>query len=104
MFAGINELTEKHLDRKFLKLERVAYLAMETDVDQDNREFTQRRRRGVRKRHLKIEFALPQTLSRLFHLGSFIKCWQPSLELNSKGLHQNSGGKKTVVFPVLDKT
>ena len=39
-----------------------------------SREFTQRRwrrrrrRRRVRKRRLKSEFALPQTLSRLFHL------------------------------------
>ena len=31
------------------------------------REFKQRRRRRLRKRHLN-EFALPQTLSRLFHL------------------------------------
>ena len=34
------------------------------------REFTQRRRRRVRKRHLKSEFALPQTLSRLFNLDN----------------------------------
>ena len=34
----------------------------------NNREFTQRRRRRLRKRHLKNEFVLPQTLSRLFHL------------------------------------
>ena len=34
----------------------------------NNREFTQRQRRRLRKRHLKSEFALPQTLSRLFHL------------------------------------
>ena len=35
-----------------------------------SREFTQRRwrRRRLRKRRLKSEFALPQTLSRLFHL------------------------------------
>ena len=30
-----------------------------------NREFKQQRRRRLRKRHLKSEFALPQTLSRL---------------------------------------
>ena len=30
--------------------------------------FTQRRWRRLRRRHLKSEFALPQTLSRLFHL------------------------------------
>ena len=32
-----------------------------------NREFTKRRRRQLRKRHLKSEFALPQTLLCLFH-------------------------------------
>ena len=26
--------------------------------------------------HVRKEFALPQTLSRLFHLVSFVKCWQ----------------------------
>ena len=40
----------------------------------------------IRKRHLKSEFALLQTLSRLFHLVQFIKCWQFSQELNSKRL------------------
>ena len=33
-----------------------------------NREFTQRRRQQLRKRYLKSEFVLPQTLPRLFHL------------------------------------
>ena len=33
-----------------------------------NREFKQQRRRRLRKRYLKSEFELPQTLSRLFHL------------------------------------
>ena len=36
----------------------------------------QQRRRRLRKRHLKSEFALHQTLSRLFHLVYFVKCWQ----------------------------
>ena len=35
---------------------------------QINGELKQQRRRRLRKRHLKSEFALPQTLSRLFHL------------------------------------
>ena len=48
----------------------------------------------IRKRHLKSEFALLQTLSRLFHLVQFIKCWQFSQELNSKGLYQSSGTEK----------
>ena len=65
------------------------------------REFTQRWRQ-LRKRHLKSEFALPQTLSRLFHLVYFVKCWQFFLELNSKGLHQSSGKEKEsccLLFP-----
>ena len=33
-----------------------------------NREFKQQRRRRLRKRYLKSEFELPQSLSRLFHL------------------------------------
>ena len=32
----LNSRPEKNLDRKFWKLERVVYLAMETDVDRDN--------------------------------------------------------------------
>ena len=41
-----------------------------------NRELKQQRRRRLRKRHLKSEFALLQTLSRLFHLVYFVKFWQ----------------------------
>ena len=65
-------------------------------------ELKQRRWRRLRKRHLKSEFALPQTLSRLFHLVYFVKCWQMFLELNSKGLYQSSGKEKEsccLVFP-----
>ena len=58
------------------------------------RELKQQRPWRLRKRHLKSEFALPQTLSRLFHLVQFIKCWQFSLELNSKRLHWSSGKEK----------
>ena len=62
-----------------------------------NWELKQQRRRRLRKRHLKNEFALPQTLSHLFHLVYFIKCWQMFLELNSKRLYQSSGKEKKVV-------
>ena len=65
-------------------------------------ELKQQRRRRLRKRHLKSEFALLQTLSRLFHLVYFVKCWQMFLELNSKGLYQSSGKEKEsccLVFP-----
>ena len=52
------------------------------------------RRRRLRKRHVKSEVALLQTLSRLLHLVQFIKCWLIFLELNSEGLYQRSGKKK----------
>ena len=54
------------------------------------RELQQQIRRRLRKRHLKSEFALLQTLSRLFQLVQFVKYCQISLELNSKRL-QSSG-------------
>ena len=59
-----------------------------------NRELKQQWRWRLTKRHLKSEFALLQTLSRLFHLVYFVKCWQMFLELNSKGLYQSSGKEK----------
>ena len=55
------------------------------------------KRRRLRKHHLKSEFALPQTLSRLFHLVEFVKCWQIFLQLNFKGLYQSSRKEKEVV-------
>ena len=55
------------------------------------------RRRRLRKRHVKSEVALLQTLSRLLHLVQFIKCWLLFLELNSVGLYQRSGKKTKVV-------
>ena len=62
--------------------------------------------RWLRKRHLKSELALLQSLSCLFHLVYFVKCWQMFLELNSKGLYQSSGKEKEsccLVFPSLTK-
>ena len=38
--------------------------------------------------------ALVQTLSRLFHLVQFVKCWKILQELNSKRLYQSSGKEK----------
>ena len=57
------------------------------------RELKQQRRWRLQKH----EFAPLQTLSRLFHLVHFVKCWQMFLELNSKGLYQTSGKEKKVV-------
>ena len=61
-----------------------------------NRDVKQQRRRRLRKRHLKSEFALLQTLSRLFQLVQFVKCWPIFSELNSKRLYQSSGKEKEV--------
>ena len=61
------------------------------------RELWQKRRRRLRKRHLKSEVALLQTLSRLFHLVHFVKCWKFLLELNSKRRMEVQGKKKEVV-------
>ena len=60
----------------------------------NNSELKQQRRRRPRILHLKSEVSLLQTLSRLFHLVHFVKCWQMFLELNSKILHQSSGKEK----------
>ena len=54
----------------------------------------QQRRQRLRKRHLKSEFALLQTLSLLFHLVQFVKCWHFFLKLNSKWLYRSSGKEK----------
>ena len=59
-----------------------------------SRELKQQRRRRLRKRHLWSEFTLPQTLSRLFHLVEFVKCWQIILDLNFKGLCLSSKKEK----------
>ena len=63
--------------------------------------------RRLRKRHLKSEVALLQTLSRLFHLVHFVKCWQFFVELNSKRLNRSSGKRKIKLLScvhVLHKT
>ena len=66
-------------------------------IKRNIRELKQQLRRRLLKRHLKSEVAPLQTLSRLFHLVYFVKCWQMFLELNSKGLYQSSGKEKKVV-------
>ena len=48
-------------------------------------------RRRLRKRHLKMNSRYFKTLSRLFHLVQFVKCWQFFLELNFKRLYRSSG-------------
>ena len=54
----------------------------------------QQRRRHLRKGHLKSQVALLQTLSRLFHLAQFVKCWQIFLELNCTRIYRISGIEK----------
>ena len=67
-----------------------------------NREFTQRPRRRLRKRHLKSEFALPQTLSRLFHLVKFVANVFGVL-LNSKGLRQSLAKEKEIITWIIHR-
>ena len=52
------------------------------------------RRRRLRKRHPKSEFALLQTLSRLFHLVQVLQMLAFFLELNSKRLYRSSAKEK----------
>ena len=59
------------------------------------KELKQQRRWRLEKHHLKSEFTLLQSLSRLFHLVSFDKCWQYFLELNIKVQEKK---KKVVVL------
>ena len=54
----------------------------------------------LRKRPLKSELALLQTLLGLFHLVQFDKCWQIFLEVNSERLYQSSGKEKESSFLV----
>ena len=68
-----------------------------SDLKVPNRELKQHQRRRLRKRHLKNEVALLQTLSRLFYLVQFVKYWQFLRELKSKRLYRSLGGKKEVV-------
>ena len=57
----------------------------------------QQLRRRLRKRHLKREFAPLQTLSRLFQLVQFVKCWQIVLELNSERLQSSGKESRCIV-------
>ena len=72
---------------------------------QNSKELKHQRRRRLRKRHLKSEFALPQTLSHLFQLVQFVKCWQIFLELNSKTASKFRKRKRKSLscYHVLDK-
>ena len=54
----------------------------------------QQQRLRLQKHHLKSEVTPLQTLSRLFHLVQYVKCWQFFVELNSKRLYQSSGERK----------
>ena len=58
------------------------------------RDRKQQWRRHLRKGHLKSQVALLQTLSHLFHLARFVKCWQIFLELNCTRLYRSSGKEK----------
>ena len=80
---GVNQCMKSSCKRKnkFIAFAGGSWLAL-------NKELKQHRRRRLRKRHLKSEVALLQTLSRLFHRAKFVKFWQFFLELNSKRLYR----------------
>ena len=80
---GVNQCMKSSCKRKnkFIAFAGGSWLAL-------NKELKQHRRRRLRKRHLKSEVALLQTLSRLFHRVKFVKFWQFFLELNSKSLYR----------------
>ena len=80
---GVNQCMKSSCKRKnkFIAFAGGSWLAL-------NKELKQHRRRRLRKRHLKSEVALLQTLSRLFHRVKFVKFWQFFLELNSKRLYR----------------
>ena len=80
---GVNQCMKSSCKRKnkFIAFPGGSWLAL-------NKELKQHRRRRLRKRHLKSEVALLQTLSRLFHRVKFVKFWQFFLELNSKRLYR----------------
>ena len=101
---GLSIITEPPTSEVFIKykINRINFQQLLRDHKRRRcfsvfRELKQQRRRRLQKRHLKSEFAPLQTLSRLFHLVYFVKCWQMFLELNSKGLYQSSGKEKKVV-------
>ena len=68
---GVNQCMKSSCKRKnkFIAFAGGSWLAL-------NKELKQHRRRRLRKRHLKSEVALLQTLSRLFHRVKFVKFWQ----------------------------
>ena len=72
------------------------------------RELKQQRRQRLQKRHFKSEFAPLQTLSRIFHLVYFVKCWQMFLELNCVELScikvEEKKRKLLSSVPTLNKT
>ena len=60
----------------------------------ERKKLKQQRRGRLRKRHPKSEFALLQTLSRLFHLVQVLQMLAFFLELNSTRLYRSSGKEK----------
>ena len=54
----------------------------------------QQLRHWMQKSHLRSEFAPLQTLSSLFRLVQFVKCWRIFQELNSEGLYRRSRKEK----------
>ena len=55
-----------------------------------------KQQRRQRYENVTSKCKLLQTLSRVFHLAHFVKCWQFFLELNSKRLYRSSGKQKKI--------
>ena len=72
---------DKKMDSLDMNLTPRALLFFPPQPLRHKRKFQKQRRRRLRKRHLKSEFALPQTLSCLFQLVWYVICRRMFLEL-----------------------
>ena len=64
------------LSERLWSWEQTTHQHQDPSVQQlHNRELKQRWQRRLRKRHLKSEFTLPQSLSRLIHLVQCVECF-----------------------------
>ena len=86
------------LSERLWSWEQTTHQHQDPSVQQlHSRELMQQRRRRLRRRHLKSEFTLPQSLSRLFHLVQCVECCNFFLELNPSRLSRSAGNENKVV-------
>ena len=84
--GGISRASQVYAN-KLLVCEEWPWDRNSTPLPLVDRELKQQPRRRLRKHQIKSVFALLKTLSPLFHLVLFIRCWRIFLEFNSKGLY-----------------